>query len=160
MTPRTRGFSFPSMNTATVQLKRTGPLTTEDFVAFASGARLQVCRAIVQSAGISHRVTLLLLPSAEADAPGSGPPGQPAADEPTGTITALVAQTEQAQSTVTIDSAHEKFASSVAAAVAVMRASWGWEETPQMCIHVNGTRIVVEPRYSGTTWEATIADAV
>jgi hypothetical protein len=149
------------MFTATVELARVGPLSAEDFVAYGSGARLQMCRATVHTAQGEHRIALvLLLPEHES------PLVRPSIEElvsveSAGTIPALVAGGSCEQSLVTIGLEHEEHAPLVAAAVAVMRASWGWEETTPMRIRVNDRPMVVAPRYAGTTWETTIeADSV
>ena len=149
------------MSTATVDLARMGPLGADDFVACANGTRLQVCRATVQSAQGAQRITLILLPSDDNSSPMFASYREVAAEEPPGTIPALVTHGLEEQSTVTIDPVHEPYACPIAAAVAVMRASWGWDESPSMRINVNGRRIAVVPHYSGAAWQTTItADAV
>ena len=44
---------------------------------------------------------------------------------------------------------------SVAAAVAVVKASCGWDESPRMTIHINGAEIAILPRFEDGKWFAT-----
>jgi hypothetical protein len=44
---------------------------------------------------------------------------------------------------------------SAAAAVAVVKSSWGWDESDPMLVRVNGNEIRVRPRYHGNCWTVT-----
>lgn len=44
---------------------------------------------------------------------------------------------------------------SVAAALAVIKHSWGWDEITPMLIRVNGIELRVNARYDGNVWRAT-----
>jgi len=46
---------------------------------------------------------------------------------------------------------------SVAAALAVVKRSWGWDETTPMLVRVNGIELRVHARYDGNAWIATDA---
>ena len=46
---------------------------------------------------------------------------------------------------------------SVAAALAVVKRSWGWDEITPMLVRVNGIELRVHARYDGNAWIATDA---
>jgi hypothetical protein len=46
---------------------------------------------------------------------------------------------------------------SVAAALAVVKRSWGWDETAPLLVRVNGIELRVHARYDGSIWIATDA---
>jgi hypothetical protein len=128
----------------------------EDFIAYANGTRHQVCRATVRSARDAQRILLILLSQEGESSQPLASLTELAASEPPGAISAFVAHGLEDRSIVTVDPVHVAHSSQIAAAVAVMRASWAWDQSPAMRISVNGRRFAVVPRYSGTTWEATI----
>jgi hypothetical protein len=46
---------------------------------------------------------------------------------------------------------------SIAAAVAVVKSSWGWDEADPILVRINGRPMPVRARYNGTAWVATDA---
>jgi len=146
------------MSAATVRLTRTAdPLGPDDFVAHPSGRLLQVCRATVGMADATQRVALVLPADADAAAIMLDSLGAILAEESVGTIVALLRETGEGWATVEVSRQHETRSLSVAAAAAVMQASWGWDESRTIVVAVNGIPIAVEPRFTGESWTVGVA---
>ena len=137
---------------ATVHLKTT-PLGPDDFVDQPSG-RMLACRATVASPDGLARITLFMATDGDRSPStlDSLPPLMVA--EPAGTIGALVRETAEGRATVEVNREDEPNSRSVAAAVAVMRASWGWDESPAIIVTVNSAALTIAPQFTSDGWTA------
>lgn len=142
------------MTSVRVHLPGQGPATENDFVAFSRGERVQVCDAFIEGHG-SPRAVRLFLPQ----------PGQPpftVADLPPveGAVPVLVQASEPAVVALSRTSDRER-ALEIAAAVAVMRAAWAWDERPELAVIVNGASLLAAPHHAyDRRWVVTVrADA-
>lgn len=127
-----------------------------DLLRLPSGVAIQACRATVWHEAATTRVTLLL-PS-----PGEPPLTVAALAEAAATDTAsvVVATLEASgagQATV-VGAVAIEHREAVAMAAAVCAASWGWDESPRICVSLDEQQWVVAPEYRGTTWYATIME--
>jgi hypothetical protein len=82
------------------------------------------------------------------------------AAEPAGTIGVLVRDGGEGQIAVEVGRDQELRVFPIAAATAVMRASWGWEESRTVHVSVNAIRQAIAPRYTRDGWAAIATDAV
>ena len=134
------------MSTTTVRLSRTGPPGTHDFVAHPSG-QLQVCRATVATGDRIEHFTLFLPADTQA-APIAFDSLPAVSEEVADSVDVLVRETGGGRAIVEVSQDHESRAVPVASAVAVMRASWGWDETPTIVVTVNDAPVAVAPRFT------------
>jgi len=141
------------MSVFTVRLLRTVPLGPEDFVTLPSGEVLQICRAAVDTADGVKSITLFLASDAAPLTLNSLV--TVLAAEASGTIGALVRTEADGRATVELAREHGAHTPAVAAATAVMRASWAWDESPTIIVTVNGATIPVAPRFTDDGWTAT-----
>ena len=136
------------MRTATVKLARPG-----DVVAHA-GRDLLVCRALVREPDGDTAVALYMLANGLAGALTLEALAGLTAHEPLGTRVAFVRDDVDGPVTVEAEPAAAVGAFPVAAAAAVMRASWAWDESQELLVVVNGVQITIAPRFNGEVWEA------
>ena len=119
------------MKRVRVHLPRQGPVTPEDFVAFSRGERVQFCDAFIDG-GQAPLAARLFLPQ----------PAQPpfTVDELPVTETALPVLVRDSEPSVVAlaPSSDAGRSAEIAAAVAVMRASWAWDERAELPVTVNG----------------------
>lgn len=150
------GASFQNqrMNKATVQLSDAGSHGRPEVVAHPSGQLLQICHATVRWADGNAGVALFLSAGTEAASLTPDSLATLMVGEPAGTIAVLVRDSSEGRATVELNSEDEPRALPVASAVAVMQASWGWDESPTIVVAVNGVSISVSPRFTGDRWTA------
>jgi hypothetical protein len=142
--------------TAAVHLERTtGPLELDDFVAHPSGRLLQVCRATVGTAEFMGQFAVVLATDADAASITLDSLVAMMTGETADTIAVLVRESAKGRATVEVERARESCAFPIAAAVAVMLASWAWDESPTIVVTVNATPVAIAPRFAGDGWTAT-----
>ena len=144
--------------TATARVDLPIGLIPADFVTLPSGARLPACRATVQRGDATTPVTLLM-----------AQPGEPmptvdelatlASQDRTGAVVVGLDATGTGQATVHAPSATDAVAEAVVLAAAVCTVSWGWDESPEIHVTLNGRAWAVSAIYGDEAWFATIAEA-
>jgi hypothetical protein len=143
---------------ATVDLFSAGPPGAPELVEHHAGQHLLVCRATVQQAEMVDRI-VLFMPSPGSEVTLASLAAAIAA-EPAGTIGVLVRDGGEGQIAVEIRRDQEPRAFPIAAATAVMRASWGWEESRTVHVSVNAIPQAIAPRDTRDGWAAIATDAV
>jgi hypothetical protein len=73
-----------------------------------------------------------------------------ASENPQSVIALIVREFDGSATVLSEPESYEPFP--VAAAVAVFKASWGWEEASPLLVNVNGAEIAVRARFNGDTW--------
>ena len=144
--------------TATARVDLPVGLIPADFVTLPSGARLPACRAKVQLRNRTILVTLLMAQ------PGEQAPSDPelatlSAADPAGAVVVGLEATGTGQATVTAPVAAESSAEAVVLAAAVCTVSWGWDESPEILVTLNGRASAVSAVYRDEAWFATITEA-
>ena len=71
-------------------------------------------------------------------------------ENPQSIIGLIVGESEQSATVLSQPEGSEQFP--VAAAVAVFKASWGWEEADPLSVNINGTETVIRARFNGDIW--------
>jgi hypothetical protein len=130
-----------------------GPNSREGFAELPSGEHIQICRATVGEEDAAQHI-VLFLPAPFADPLTLDSLTPALSREPAGTVGALLRASAEGRATVEVLGEHSSCARQVAAVAAVMRASWGWDESPTIVVTVNGTPLDVAPRCIGDRWTA------
>jgi hypothetical protein len=145
------------MQAFVVTLAGTGHLSADDFVELAPAHYLHVCRAHVESGGIVARFLLGLAthPSTAGTSLDALTPAL--ATEATGTRAVLVTDSNEGSAVATVTESVAQDATLVAAAVAVMQANWGWDESPNIIVRVNGSELHAAPHFNGEHWTAVVS---
>jgi hypothetical protein len=145
------------MKTVIVRLEHTGPVAVDDFVKAPSGKLVQVCRATVASDSSTEPIAIFV--PAHFDEPLGAIDTLAAltAAESAGTVGVLLRAYAEGRAMVEASPVHETRALVIAAAVAVMRVGWGWDESAAIVVGVNAVSITVEPRFEGTVWIVSMA---
>jgi hypothetical protein len=73
-----------------------------------------------------------------------------ASENPRSVVALIVREFEGSTNVLSEPQGSEPFP--VAAAVAVFKASWGWEEASPHLVNINGTEIAVRARFDGDAW--------
>jgi hypothetical protein len=125
------------------QFLSVGP-TSEESVQFA--------RAVVQIEGdaASEHSSIVASGSSLPHERHQGVLSMLANENPQSVIALIVREFEGSATVLSEPEGYEPF--QVAAAVAVFKASWGWEEASPLLVNINGTEIAVRARFNGETW--------
>ena len=137
--------------------KAVGGIVQPDFLTLASGQPVVVCRTTVQRGALSTPVTLLFPQPGEA-VPSERDLDAVLAQDPRVGVPAVLQASGEGEAAVVARGADAACTELVAMAAAVCAASWGWDETPIVRVDVNGTSLLVEPRYAGVDeqWQVVI----
>jgi hypothetical protein len=135
-----------------VHLPSSSPISESDFVAYARGDRVQVCRpSIVRP---TERVQLEL----HLTQPSVGPTTLAELEPSPHRIPVLVLPVDEGVVSAQLRGEDQALAAEVAAAVGVMQAAWAWDERAHFPVEVNGERFTVGPSYRAErTWEVSVA---
>ena len=140
-----------------VTLAWSGSLSANDFVSVDRGQYLQVCRARVESSGRTERLLLGLATDSSSIVALKTALTRALALEAPATQAVLVTDSQEGSAVAAIEGESEWLPLPVAAAVAVMRACWGWDESPTINVCVNGQTWESSPRYNGDQWTAVVS---
>jgi hypothetical protein len=112
-----------------------------------------VCDAFIES-GDTPRAIRLFLPQ-----PGHAPFSSGELPSPDSVLPVLVRDLE-GEVLATTRAAENDLSSEVAAAVAVMRAAWAWDERPELPVMVNELRWLAAPRFDqDRRWNVAVRSA-
>ena len=151
-----RPTGSPSLTMSTlrviVHLPSSGPISASDFVAYANGERVQVCRASIVR--LSERVPLELHLAQSS----VGPKTLAELQVSSGCIPVLVLPAQKDVVRAQLSDDYQALAPEVAAAVGVMQAAWSWDDRAELPVEINGVRFGVGPTYQGeSVWDVTVA---
>jgi hypothetical protein len=153
MPARHRGPRIPfRLFTARVRITSPASAGRNDYVTHPAGQHLKVCRAVIVPPTPPQHVTVFMAVDGSPASIGIDSLEAVMEQEPSGTIGVLVGATAPGQATAVVKRADEGRASAVASAIAVMQASWGWDESRQIVVRVNATWVTVAPEYTGDEW--------
>jgi hypothetical protein len=141
------------VRTAAVRLATIGPLGADDFATDAAGRTFQVCRAAVQTPEGEIRVALHWPVAADPTSSSLASLTELTSRNSPGIIAALVRESAEGRVTAEVDQTDEVHAPAVAAAAAIMRVSWAWDESATIAVAVNGKCIPLAPRFNGEVWQ-------
>jgi len=134
-----------------------GLVSADEVIVLASGISAQACRATVRWDDQETRVTLLLVGAGERPLDAKGRAAL-AEREPAGTEVVGVELSGSGAATVDASGVPETAIRAVAAAAGVCAASWGWDESATIQVHMNGLAWTVRPTHGAGAWLATVAD--
>ena len=143
--------------TATARVDLPIGLVPADIVTLPSGARLPACRATVQRGDATTPVTLLMAQPGE-PTPTVDELATLAAEDPTGAVVVGLDATGTGQATVHAPIATDAVTEAVVLAAAVCTVSWGWDESPEIHLTLNGRVWAVSAIYRDEAWFATITE--
>ena len=135
-----------------VHLPSSGPISAADFIAYATGVRVQVCRpSIVRG---TQRVPLEL----HLAQPSVGPLTLAELEPTPERVPVLVFPVHGDPVRAQFGGDGLARAADIAAAVGVMQSAWTWDERAEMPVEVNGVRFAVGPVYRGEhLWDVSVA---
>ena len=134
---------------AAVILERSGePMSEEDFLEIAPEQYLQICQAQVTVEGVMRIYRLLGAEHIWKDSHLRSL-ALDLIDEHSDAESALIVESQQGNAVVYINKRLEPKIVEIAAAVAVMKASWGWDESPFFVVEINNYRCLVWTRFNG-----------
>jgi hypothetical protein len=142
--------------TFVVTLAWSGSLSVNDFVLVDGSQYLQVCRAAVESTGQTTRLFLGLASDSSPTDIFKSVLTRALASEAPGAQAVLVTESKEGSAVALVDDESECLAVHVAAAIGVMRASWGWDEMATIKVCINGRIWDSSPRYNGEQWTADV----
>ena len=134
-------------------LPEAGPITEADFVACATGDRVQICNVVIECEGqqLALRLHLARTPHRPTRMDAL-PPSAP-------DVAVLVHDRDDEIHAITEPSqAHH--ANEVAAAISVMKAAWAWDEREEFRVRVNTVVRIAVPRHDRDRhWNVEVRDA-
>ena len=138
--------------TVRVHLPQAGPFTVADFAEYAQGEKVQVCRIAIENG--SHRLPLELYLAHHEAGPTSLDLLPPSRD-----ATQVLVHAGHDPLCGAVRPADAPYAAQIAAAVAVMQVSWGWDERDLLPVRINDEEFVTSPRYEGERrWQVEVRD--
>ena len=126
--------------TVRVYLPKSGPVTKDDFAAYAKGDRVQICDVVIEHKPAPVSLRLYLAHATRGPTNLEELPQHPTA------IPVLVQERDDELRAV-IEPSHDGYSGEVAAAVSVMKAAWAWDEREELPVRVNANVYFAVPRH-------------